>query len=165
MRPILKTIIYSFSLLAILLMMNSPAFSQQPKLVLSKLGKTRNIVFYEGEEIWVKVNGEDNYVGGLIIGLRDSTIKFRFYEIPVKEITEVNIDGMSFGGFNVGQYGPMLIASGPLYLGIDWLNQGEVTSETLIQTASIMGVGYILWKLRRKKFKVRKRNRIQTVRI
>lgn len=155
----------SISLLAILLMMNTWAFSQEPRLILSKLGKPRNIVFYEGDEIWVKVNGESNYVGGLIIGLRDSTIKFRFYEIPIREITEVDIDGLSFGGFNVGQYGPLMVASGPLYFGIDYLNQGNVTSETLLQSAALMGTGFILWNLRRKKFKVRKRNRIQIVRI
>lgn len=135
----------------------------QPKLILSKLGKRSKIIFYEGDQIWIKVNGESNYVGGFIIGLRDSTIRFRYFEIPVKEITEVNIDGKSLGGFNVGQYGPLIAVAGPLYMGIDYLNQGEITTRTVIQTAAISGIGYGLWKIRRKKFKIRKRNRIHII--
>lgn len=163
MRPTNKFISVSFLMISVMLISCFSALSQ-PKLILTKLGKRKQITFNEGDEIWLKINNESNYVGGLIIGLRDSTIKFRYFEIPVKEITEVNIDGMSFGGFNVGQYGPVIMGGGPIYLGIDYLNQGDVTTSTLIQAASITTIGYVLWKIRRKKFKVRKRNRLQIVR-
>jgi len=141
------------------------SYSQEPRLVLSKLGNKNKITFFEGDEIYLKVGDGDNYIGGLIIGLRDSVIHFRYFDIPVKEISEVNIDGISFGGFNVGQYGPLLMIAGPAYVGLDLLNQGNITNRTIVQAAAISGIGYILWKMRRKKFKIKKRNKIYIVRI
>lgn len=145
-----------------LLMPLSISFAQ-PRLVLSKLGNKNKIFFYEGDEIRLKVEGGDNYVGGLIIGLRDSVIHFRYFDIPVREITEVDIRYHQFGGFNVAQYAPLLMLAGPLYIGVDLLNQGETTNNALLQAASISGFGYALWRFRRKKFKVRKRNRVQII--
>ncbi|MGB3468871.1 MAG: hypothetical protein WBA74_26540 [Cyclobacteriaceae bacterium] len=141
------------------------AASAQPQLILSKLGKRNKVIFYEGEEIRLKVNGADNYVGGFIIGLRDSLIRFRYFDIRLDEISEVDISGKDYGGFNVTQYGPMLMFAGILYIGIDLLNQGDVTTGTFIQGGAISGAGLGLYLLRRKKFKVRKRNRIRIVNL
>ncbi|MEL7144973.1 MAG: hypothetical protein AAFO69_01290 [Bacteroidota bacterium] len=129
------------------------------------MGNKNKIFFHEGDDIRLKVEGGDNYVGGLILGLRDSVIHFRYFDIPVREITEVDIRHLHFGGFNVKQYAPFVILAGPLYAGADLLNQDETAGSTLLQAASISGFGYLLWTFRRKKFKVRKRNKIQIIRL
>ena len=158
MKP---TFYYRLLLMVILtLTISITSAYSQPRLALTKLGNKNKIFFYEGDEIWLKVAGGDNYVGGLIIGLRDSVIHFRYFDIPVKEITEIDIRYLHFGGFNVKQYAPFVILEGPLYAGADLLNQDGTSGSTWLQAASISGFGYLLWKFRRKKFKVRKRNKV-----
>ncbi len=134
--------------------------SGQSKLILSRIGNKNRIVFNEGEEIKLKVKGADNFVRGLIIGLRDSLIHFRLYDIHLDSISEIDIQGRRFGGFNTGQYGASIMVAGPLYLGIDALNQGEITERTWLQAGSIIGFGYFLYAIRRKVFKLKGRNRV-----
>ena len=149
----------------VFLLVGTVAVAQnKPRLMLSKLGNKNRIFFYEGEDIRLKVAGGDNYVGGLIIGLRDSVIHFRYFDIPVNEITEVDIRDRQFGGFNVTQYAPFLIVGGPFFAIVDWLNQGSLNSTSFIVAATTTGFGYLLWMFRRKRFVVRKRNKVAIIR-
>jgi len=159
MRPTIPRIYLTFVFVLCFLIQYNEIFSQ-PRLILSRIGNKNRITFYEGDVIKLKVKGGDNYFSAPIVGLRDSVIHFKLYDIDLDSISEINIEGRRFGGFNTGQYGAAVMVASPLYLGIDALNQGEVVTRTYIQAASIFGFGYILYALRRKNFKVKGRNKI-----
>ena len=151
--------VYAFLLF---LLVSTQCFSQS-KLVLWRHHNKNKIIFEKGDEIKVKVKGWDYYVGGTILGFHDRVIHFSDFDISIDNISEVNIEGRRFGGFNIGQYGPTIALAGPLYLGIDVLNRGRIDRATVIQAASVTALGVFLYLIRRKKFKIKGKNRILIV--
>ena len=158
---LIRTIKLAFTVLTLLFC--SDLTYGQPRLILSRIGNKNQIVFNEGDVIKLKVKGGDNFFSGPIIGLRDSVIHFKYYDIHLNTIETIDIRNQRFGGFNTGQYGASIMVAAPIYLAIDGLNQGEITDRTIVQAASIFGVGYLLYATRRKFFKLKGRNRVYII--
>ena len=55
------------------------------------------------------------------------------------------------------------MVAGVGYLAIDAINQDNVDSSSIVKASILVGTGYIFWLLREKKFKIRRRNKIQII--
>lgn len=135
----------------------------QKRLLLSRIGSKNKITFHVGNEIKLKTLGTDYYVGGIIKDFSDSLIHFERYDIHIDSIKEIDIRGKHIKAFNVGQYGPSIMIAGAGYFIIDSVNQENINGRTALQSAGIAGLGYVLWLLREKKFKIRGRNKITII--
>ena len=146
---------------AFLFISNAPCFGAK-YLLLQRLGKKGSIEFRDGDYLRFKVKGSDTYNRSLILGFTKDAIKFNSYEVPISEIEVIDISGESFGGFQWSQLGFLSILSGGIFLVIDSINN-EFTSETAIISAALVGGGVALTFLKKKKFKVSPKNKIEII--
>lgn len=154
-------IVLTSSLLVVFCLYFTPTFAAK-YLLLQRLGKRGSIEFREGDYIRFKVKGSDTFNRSLILGFTKDAIRFNSYQVPLEEIEIIDISRKSFGGFQWSRLGFISMLSGGVFLVIDAINN-EFTGKTAAISGGLVGGGLALTFLKKKKFKVGPRNKIEII--
>ena len=136
------------------------AAAQEPYLLLRKVGKPYQIVFYEGEEMRFRVKGEKNFINDHILGLAGDRIRFHYYNIKLDEIDAIDVRDRNFTVFSFRSSPGKLIVAGIGLIAIDQVNQvfirdepAGVSTGTAIVAGSLIASGFILRAIQKKYFR------------
>ena len=153
----------------ILLFVLSFSVSAQTFLVLEKMGTKKRYEFHQGEQMEIKLGGDDYFTRITIIGLRDSTVSAENQEINLSSINAVKLKSKSsFLKYS----GPLLAIAGVALFTFDAINQTvvqggsyEFSTGVAVASASLIGVGAAFTFAGRDKVKVKKWWRLRVVQI
>ncbi|MEM7107581.1 MAG: hypothetical protein AAF519_05090 [Bacteroidota bacterium] len=145
--------------LVFFLILTASSLSGQYYLQLKKRNKVIH-TYAAGDNISFKLKGDDYLNDQMIIGLADSIIKFRLFEVAFSDIEFVTIRDRKQYGIDLTS--TIAITAGELFLVGDQFNQLFIenegfgpSSETLIIGGSIIGFGLLLRLLKKRKFKIK----------
>lgn len=123
-------------------------------LRLSNFKSRRPIHFNLNEEIRFKPKGEKEFIRARILGFKEDTLIFRFFEYPVSKIDKIDIRQKEHLFSRIRTYGKQLIWVGPAYFAMASLNFGEFHLQTLCTGAVISGIGWILTQFPKKYYTI-----------
>ena len=134
-------------------------FSASAQYYLQLKKRTKVIHTYSaGDHIKFKLKGDDFYSDQVVIGVTDSTIKFRLLDIALTDIEAVKVPER--GSYGLDLISGAAITAGIFFMVIDQANQlfvqGEglgPSKETLLISGSLIGSGLFLRLFKKKKFK------------
>jgi len=143
--------------------------AQESKLlILDKIGSRYRITYSIGDEIRLKLIGENFEIRDEITDITDSLIRLSSYWIPLGSIEYVKTRHTR--GLLSPSNGPKLIIAGLALFTFDLLNQTLVQGDSyeadrgvIIASASLIGVGGLLMAFKYRKFKPGNRKRIRTL--
>lgn len=128
---------------------NSQA-QESSHLRLGNFKSRRPIHFNLNDEIRFKPIGEKGYIRARILGFKEDTLIFRFFEYPISKIDKIDIREKAHLFSRTRTYGKQLIWVGPIYVMMASLNFGEFHLQTAFKGAVISGVGWMLTQLPKK---------------
>ncbi len=135
-------------------------WGQEPYLLLRKVGRPYQIVFYEGEEMRFRVKGEKKYIKDYILGLQGDRIRFHYYSIKLSEIEAIDVRDRNFTVFSFRSSPGKLFVAGIGLVLIDQLNQVVIRDEpaglstgVAIASASLIASSFILRAIQKKVFR------------
>jgi hypothetical protein len=136
-------------------------------LILDKVGSKHRITYYVGDNIILKLKGEDYEIKDEISDIKDSVLVLSNFFIPVNSIHYVKT--IHTKGFLSPSNGPKIMIAGATLFIFDILNQTVVQGGTYkidtgvtIVAASLIGFGGLLMTFKYRKFKPGKNKRIRT---
>jgi len=155
---------------SIFLLLVLSAFAQERYLLLRKVGKPYQIIFYEGESMRFRVKGEKYFVEDFIQGLSGNSIRFHYYNIQLDEIDAIDVRSRNFTVFSFRSSPGKLIIAGIGLIAIDQLNQVVIRDEpagvstgTAIVAGSLIASGFILRLIQKKYFRPGGKYKIEIV--
>ena len=139
-------------------------FGQQTFLMLQKKNKNKNAYYKPGDEISFRLNGSKRKKTGVILELKDNVIVFHGFEVRMNEISSLYIDEKTkwWLRYKVEQVG---LITGIGYLTLYLLNNGQVSSETLVISGSLIGVGLVGKLLIGNRIKIRGRTKLHILKL
>jgi hypothetical protein len=155
-----RSMIKIFLMFWVFLAIANMCFGQRAFLMLQKRNKNKNAYYEPGEEISFRVKGSKQKISGEILALKDSAIVFNGFEIRVGEISSLYIDEKTkwWLRFKIEQLG---LIAGVAYLTLDFLNNGQISGETVVISGSLIGVGLMGRFLIGNRIKIRGRTKLQ----
>ena len=143
---------------------SSICFGQRTFLMLQKKNKNKNAYYKPGDEISFRLNGSKRKKTGVILELKDSVIVFHGFEVRVNEISSLYIDEKTkwWLRYKVEQLG---LIAGIGYLTLDLINSGQLSSETLVISGSLIGVGLLGKLLIGNRIKIRGRTKLRILKL
>ena len=149
-----------------LLALHALSANAQDFLVLSRPGIKKNIKYYEGDEIIIKVKGSNHFQPQVIRDLKPDSVLFYGNFVHPDSIEVVDIRAIN----KPHKLGAASIIAGIGYLLVDQFNhtvvkaRGWEVNETVLGTsAMLVGAGILIKKTKRRFFKVNKNNKIKVV--
>jgi hypothetical protein len=137
-------------------------------LILEKVGSKHRITYEIGDQIILKLHGEDYEIRDEITDISDSLLHFRHFSIPVKSIQYVKT--VHTRGFLSPSNGPKIMIAGGLLFLADVVNQTlvmdnayELNTGVTVAAVSLIGFGGLLMTFKYRKFKPGKNKRIRTL--
>ena len=133
-------------------------------MVLQKKNKNKNAYYKPGDEISFRKNGSKRKITREILDLRDSVIIFHGFEVQVDEISSLYIDEKTkwWLRYKIEQIG---LIAGVGYLTLDFINNGEISRETLVISGTLIGVGLIGKLLIGNRIKIRGRAKLRILKL
>ena len=133
-------------------------------MMLQKKNKNKNAYYKPGDEISFRLNGSKRKKTGVILELKDSVIVFHGFEVRVNEISSLYIDEKTkwWLRYKVEQLG---LIAGIGYLTLDLINSGQLSSETLVISGSLIGVGLLGKLLIGNRIKIRGRTKLRILKL
>ena len=138
-------------------------FAQQfegPYLLLKKSGSTKQVIFNEGDEIRYRIRGEDYFRKSLILGLREDSVRFHYFNVAIRDFEVIDIRGMQFQRFHFDSGGVKVIMAGMLFLAGDYINQkliqdepGGLSAQTWAISGGLVGVGLLMQLFQKRNFR------------
>jgi len=161
-------LIRGFLIFYLFLLISPSILGQESKvLILDKVGSKHRITYHVGENIILKLKGEDYEIRDEISDIKDSVLVLSNFFIPVSSIHYVKTVHTK-GLLSPGNGSKIMIAGATLFI-IDILNQTVVRGGTYkintgvtIAAASLIGFGGLLMTFKYRKFKPGKNKRIRT---
>lgn len=133
-------------------------------LMLQKQNKNKNAYYKTGDIISFGTNEKKSRITGEIVDLKDSVIVFRGYEINVKEITHLYIDEKTKWWLRYKVEQLSLIAGGG-YLVLDVINTGQLNSDALIVSGTLIGVGLLAKLFIGNKISIKGRTKLRIIEL
>jgi hypothetical protein len=126
---------------------------------------SERVAYYEnGDIISFRFAGGKNKVTGHIEGFTDSTIVFSQYEVNVRDISHIYVDGKTRQWFaHRYKYEKLLLIAGFGYLMLDVINTGELTEDTKWVSVGLIGAGLTASFLITDRFKIKGRKSLTIV--
>ena len=144
----------------VLLLSIFTASAQDRYLLLRKVGRPYQIVFYEGEQMRFRVKGEKHFVQDYIQGLSEDRIRFHYYNIHLDEIEAIDVRDKNFTVFSFRSSPGKLIVAGFGLVAIDQANQvfirdepAGVSTGVAIVAGGLVASGFILRAIQKKYFR------------
>ncbi|MCA6078030.1 hypothetical protein [Fulvivirga sedimenti] len=135
-------------------------WGQDRYLLLRKVGRPYQIVFYEGEEMRFRVKGEKKFIKDYIQGLKGDVIRFHYYSIKLSEIEAIDVRGRNFTVFSFRSSPGKLFVAGIGLIAIDQLNQVVIRDEpaglstgVAIVSGSLIASSFLLRAIQKKVFR------------
>ncbi|MEM6522225.1 MAG: hypothetical protein AAGF85_07055 [Bacteroidota bacterium] len=142
-------------LLLFILLFVSP-LSAQYYLQLKKRNKVIH-TYSSGDNIIFRLKDDKFYYDQMIMGVTDTTIKFRLYDVSIQDIELVKVPSRSSYGLDL--LSSATLTAGIFFLAIDQANQLFVqdeglgpSDEVLIISGVLVGSGLFIKLLKKKKF-------------
>jgi hypothetical protein len=161
--------IRGFILFCLIFLISYSISGQEMKiLILEKMGSKHRITYGIGDKIILKLHGEDYELREEITDMTDSTLSFRDFSIPTKNIHYVKT--VHTRGFLSPSNGPKIMIAGAVLFLADIVNQTliqgndsfELNKGVTIASASMIAFGGLLMTFKYRKFKPGKNKRIRT---
>lgn len=155
-------------LLFFMLMLYHAGQGQEMKLlILEKIGSRHRITYTVGDQIILRMKGEDFEIRDRITDISDSVLFLSDFFIPVSRIHYVKT--VHAKGLLSPSNGPKLMIAGVALFAIDVFNQMVIQGDSyrlsngvVIASASLIGAGGLLMAFKYRKFKPGKNKRIRT---
>ena len=103
--------------------------AQREYIVVEKTMSNKQITYSSGDNITYKLKEEDFFRTDHIIALNDTSIEFHYNNILYRDISQINIKGQRFTGFDLQEIGTYTQIAGIAYIAIDQFNQVLVRGE------------------------------------
>jgi hypothetical protein len=135
----------------------------QQKLMFKK-GHSRVAYYEKGEVLSFRLKGDRTSHTFQIEGFTDSTIVFRYHEVPLAEISHVYVDQKTRPWFAMRyKYEKLLLIAGFGYFMMDVINNGELTDETKWVSLSLIGAGIVAKFMVTDKFRIAGKKRLYII--
>ncbi len=160
LTPVIK---YLLSISFLLIIICNTCFGQRTLLMLQG-NKNKNVYYKAGDEISFRLNGNKRKISGEIVDFRDSVIVFRGFEVHVTEISSLYIDEKTKWWLRYKIEQLALIVGGG-YLLLDFINTGELNKNTLLVSATLIGVGLIAKAIIGNRIKIKRRTKLRILQV
>jgi hypothetical protein len=155
---------YSLLRLAIVIMLLATLCSienvAQPMLVFTK-NHYRQAYYYTGDVISFRLKGDKTRHTFQILGIEDSVFLVRNYRINPVEISHIYVDDKTRLWYILRyKYEKLFLAAGAGYLGADVLNTGELKSDALMISSTLICTGLIARWVIPDRMKIRKQRKL-----
>lgn len=130
--------------------------------------KSRNrLAYYEkGDVISYRLKGDRTKLTGHIEGFDGGKILFRYHTVDPSEISHIYVDEKTRIWFAFRyKYERLLLIAGAGYLLLDTFNTGELTKETKVISASLVGAGLLARFLIIDRFRIRGQKKLRIIDI
>ena len=126
---------------------------KQPFIYLNKIGGRFQLKIYEDEYIRFKLKGTDIFFSGQIEYFKGQKFSVHQTEIPISEITEIDIRNMRFTGRNTAGSSGKIIAAGIILPVITLLNgENPLLGNFVFIPIGLLVGGVVLRLMHRKSF-------------
>lgn len=146
-------------LLFLMLLCASNGITQHKLLMLDKRGN-KNAYYNIGDQISFTRLGSRKKITSNIIDLKDSTLFFQGFEVPLKEVTGLYIDEKTkwWLRFKIAQ---LSFFCGGMYLFADVVNSGKFREETLAVAAACITAGLLARTLFPHRIKINRKTKLR----
>ena len=140
------------------------SFGQEPYLLFTKLGHRLKVKYQKGDEIEFYMNDKDRVWGKIESFEGDSVIVIRKGRFNVNEIAKIKVDNRIGSHFMFKYKFQRTFTIAALgYLGIDWINNGDLSRETLATSLILLSTGNLIGVIVGNKIKIKGRYRLRII--